>query len=196
MIWILVVIGFLILLVAAFLVLTRLGTVYVSHANGFSGCGSGQSTVRTISRTELRPAFDRLLKDDRFDHLFFSSSKDQDEGFSIGKHFEGGYEISSTFSLTEEALREGTFRQVMETLQLPLLEDQIFNEGMGALEARALSYRIPSDPAQMVKITRRLIDSFYPQLGLEICIDAYMIRNGPGSGVSFKRNVDLLEGIL
>ena len=195
--WILAVIGAGVLLIAAFLTLIRHGTLYISHSSGFNAFTSGQTTARKIPRAKIGAVCERLLQSDRFDHIFLGNDDEQADGFSIGVHFEGGYKISSTFSLNSDFEREQTFRSVMASLELPILEDDIFNEGLGdSLEARSLSYRVPSDARQMEQIAHRLLDALYPNQDSEIFISAAMIRNGPGSGISWKRKVDLLEGIV
>lgn len=119
------------------------------------------------------------------------------DGFSIGVRYEGGHEIGSVFSLKSDFEREQVFRNIMASLELPILEDEIFNEGLADnLVARALSYYMPSDAKQMEQIAHRLLDALYPDQDSEIYISANMIENGPGSGISWKRKVDLLAGIV
>ncbi len=197
MMWILVVIGVGVLLIAVFLAVARFGTLYIGHSNGFNAFGTGQSTARKVPRSKIGAVCERLLKGDRFDHIFLGNEEDQADGFSIGVHYEGGHEINSTFPIQSGFEREQTFRKVMDSFELPVLEDDVFNEGLGDdLEARTLSYRVPSDARQMEQIATHLLEALSPNQGSEIYIDAAMIRNGPGSGISWKRRVDLLEGIV
>ncbi|HMS57173.1 MAG TPA: hypothetical protein PKA27_17450 [Fimbriimonadaceae bacterium] len=181
---------------ALFIFLSLHGVWSLRHSNGMFGFGNGQSTSRMVDRTQLMALFERLLRNDRYDQVFFSEDEDQSSGFSISLRGASDYVVNASFSTVKDHERQTAFRHAMSSLNLALSEEFVFNEGMGDDEALSLTYTVPADPAQMVHITNTLVDALYPGQGHGIFADAWKIGKGPRLGLTYSRNQDLLEGVV
>jgi hypothetical protein len=195
--WIvLLVIGVVGVLGISFVLLTRFGTIYLSHWNGFMACGSGSRHVHKISHEDLRPLFAALLTENTFDHLFISSDDVHSNGFCFALS-SGTLSIEKTFCLSIDAALEESFRESMKLFNLELIEDSLYNEDMELeLEARALTYKCPCDIDKMASISKHLVERTFPKGWDQVFAEASMIGSGPKLGLSWKRDQDLLKGLL
>jgi hypothetical protein len=189
--------GLVLVVVILFFWLSSKGRFYLSHSNGFVSFGGPSKGPRKATRAQLAPAIERLTKGDRYDTLWIATDEEDSDCFGLVQE-DGGFQVQVSYTL--HSRRGENFKAVADKLGLPLLERQVFNEGMGEdMESEYLTFKAPNDAEELSQLAFKLVDATFPMASREtLYLTAQATKKGPltGRGLIWRKDEDLLEGVL
>lgn len=189
MVWILAIAFVGIILIIAFFIATRNGTLYIHNPTGYIGISGGEKPLRKITLEQCRALIPHVMRAEVIDFLWVSADGDRYEGISLFQD-EGKLEFSLNYGPKADRKEIESFKGYLQHKGCSVTQEDISSE------TSSIEFELPANEEFAFHACMMGLHQLPAEVGDDLFADADLIKEGVGSGIHFKRERDRIAELL